>query len=153
MKKTCSVVACLMILLMGGLSVLTASAEVEANTVDLAFEQYIQGFAFEKALSDVEAEVAQTLYGFSLKIEALKQSTSDVLSAAQPISDLKAIRELEEQSELLEDELDRYEDMLEASYRAGDYDAGIYHVFEAELERMEDVLDDLEDQLEVYWDD
>lgn len=115
----------------------------------ITLETYTQGLFPGAALSDATIEAIETLYSFQGEIDEL---TADADLALGP-ADLNRIRGLLTAEEDLEEKLDRFEDHLEASYRAKAFDQETYRALDRELERLDDLLDDCEDLLEEYFDD
>lgn len=115
---------------------------------DTTFEAYAQQLFPGRALTEAETEAAQALYAFSLEIDEFEARVG-----AADTSDLKLVRDLLREEELMEDRLDAYEDTLEASYRANAFDRDGYLILDDELERLDERLDRIEDAMEHYWDD
>lgn len=115
---------------------------------DTTIEDYVQQLFPGHTLTEAEAEAVQVLHGFTLEILAFEKRVDEA-----DASDLKLVHDLLREEEALEDRLDAYEDMLEASYRADAFERMRYRVLDDELERLDDRLDHIEDALERYWDD
>lgn len=137
----------------GALPAATLEPGMETQPTEEELRDYGAGLLGERSLTQLELDALGALWGYARRVDELDVQLDQALSQQGQTVDWQALRTLEQQGEALEDELDRYEDTLKASLRAGDFDRETYQALKDELERMDDELDDFEDLLEVYWDD
>ncbi len=124
-----------------------------AQDARLTQEEFMAALGMEPPLGEIDAKVVDMLYGYYLSASELLDSVRAAIPQTEADIDVMRFVALERELDELDDDMDAFEDTLEATYRAGDISREMYRFYKNELEYMEDALDDAEDVLDVVLDD
>lgn len=125
----------------------------DAAQVRLTQQEFMTALGMEPPLGEIDAKVIDMLYGYYVSVSELLQSVREAIPEDGGEIDVMRFIALERELEELDDDMDAFEDTLEATYRAGDISREKHYFYEDELEYMEDALDAAEDVLDVVLDD
>lgn len=135
----------------------THTIQQEVQKPRLSRDEFIQVLGMEPPLGDVGEQAVDNMYDFYLRVADVMDDTRSAIPGENEQPDAALLEEIEQQAELLDDEMDAFEDSIKATYRAGSLTRDEYNFYKAELEYIDDGLDVAEAIidaiLEDYWDD
>lgn len=135
----------------------TQTAQQEVQKPRLSRDEFIQAIGLEPPLGDIGEQAVDNMYDFYLRVADVMDDTRSAIPGESQQPDAALLEDIEQRAEMLDDELDAFEDSVKATYRAGSLTRDEYNFYKAELEYIDDGLDVAEAIidaiLEDYWDD